>query len=318
MSVLQVKEMTDRTANVTGAGVEYTRTFLVQVDSRNDNARSIYFATPGQIPRYLEGHPDNIFSMMKTLGAKPATKHWQWWTFTANYDSDPLTVDQKDKEIPDPLDRRARISWRATMYQQSLHKDRKGNAILNSAGDPHDPQPERLARYWVATVKKNVTGIPTWVLDYDNVVNAASFTIQGRTVLPRCALLLPGGISDELEENGVKYHEIEFGLEFRKPPTLKASQVLDRETKKPKAAQGHDLVLLDQGLRSLQDVQVQFPFVGVAELPVNVTDGKGDLATSPVPLDGKGKQLFAPDFDTVFYFAYEVYDTADFTKLPLR
>ena len=314
MAVVSVAETTNRSANVTGSGVEYMRTFLVKVNATSDNARSIYFATSGQIPRYLEGHPDNIFSQMKRLGAKPATDHWQWWHFTAEYDSDPLTVDQRDREIPNPLDRRARISWKSVTYQQSIHKDKKGNAILNSAGDPHDPQPERLARYWVATVKKNVTGIPTWVLDYDNVTNQATFTIQGRTVLPRCALLLPGGISDELEENGVKYHEIEFGLEFRKAPTLKASQVFDRETKKAKTAQGHDLVLLDQGLRH---IITQGNILDIGKV-VNATDDKGDAATSPVPLDGIGGKLSKPEPDTVFYFAYEVYDTADFTKLPLR
>lgn len=313
MAVISVAETTDRDGNITGAGVEYRRTFLVRVDSRTDNARSIYFATPGQIPRYLEGHPDNLFSVMKTLGAKPTTNHWQWWTFTANYDSEPLTVDQKDKEIPNPLDRRARISWKSSTYQQTISKDRKGNAILNSAGDVHDPQPERLARFWVATVRKNVTGIPTWILDWDNVVNQASFTIQGRKVQPRCALLLPGGITDELEENGVRYHEIEFGLEFRRPLPIRASQVLDRETLKPKAFQGHDLVLLDNGLRYAV-TQGRITEIGV----FNAKDSYGEDVTSPVPLDGKGGVLASPEPDTVFNFAYEVYDTADFSQLPLR
>jgi hypothetical protein len=313
MAVTDVDETTVRDGSVTGTESDYTRTFRVRVDNRNDQLKSIYLATAGSLPRYLDPHPDNLFASCRKLAAKQATDHWQWWMITADYSSKPLTTEEKEREVENPLQRKAKIRWSRNRYMEPIDKDRKGNAILNSAGDYYDPPPERHASYWVAQVTKNVPSIPTWVLGpdmYDNVVNTATFTIQGRSVLPRCALLVPTGVSEELEENKVKYHELTFEIEFRRPPDIDGGRVLDPKTLKSVTQRGHDLVLLDQGLRVLRSSTA-------SEEPqiVNAKDDDENDVTSPVALDGEGHKHPSPKPDSVFYFAYEVYRPVDFSPI---
>ena len=313
MAVIEVKELTERPGSIAASSVEYTRTFRVRVDSPSDNLQSIYNATSGQLPRYLEPHPDNVFATCRSMPAKQPTKHWQWWEFRAEYTTAPLTNEERERKEQNPINRKARISWSRNRYAEPTVKDRFGKAILNSAGDYYDPPPERLTGYWVATVKKNVGQIPTWLLDYDNVVNQSSFSIQGRQVLPRCALFVPGSISDEQEENGVRFYELTYELEFRRKPDIPGSQILSPDTKKPVSTfGGHDLITLDQGLRYAV-TEGNVLDIGV----FNIKDDNGDDITSPAPLDGKGGKLDQPAPDTVFYFAYEIYRPVDFSVLPL-
>lgn len=312
MAVISVEETTVRDSLVTGTSLEYTRTFRVRVDSRSDQSWSIYLATPGQIPRYLEAHPENIFARLKGLKFTPTTDHWQWWTVTASYDSEPITTDQREKEKPNPMDRRAKIEWNRNRYTEPFLLDKRTFAVQNTAGDYFDPPPERLTGYWVASVTKNVPDLPEWVLDWDNVVNESEFQIQGRTVLPRCGLLVPNHMSDKLEENGYEYHQIKFDIEFRRPPSIPSGNVLHPKDRTPAdVIGGHDIIVLDQGLRERGGSAPDYSD------RVKVQDDDGSDVNQPVPLDGDGFKLGDPKPDTVFYLAFHGYATADFTQLPL-
>lgn len=312
MSVVSVEETTKRDSSVTGTSLEYTRTFRVRVDNRSDESWTIYLATVGSIPRYLEAHPENIFARLKGLKFSPTTDHWQWWTVVASYDSDPITTDQREKEKPNPMDRRAKIEWNRNRYTEPFLIDKRKFAVQNTAGDYFDPAPERLTGYWVASITKNVSEIPTYVLYWDNVVNEAGFTIQGREVLPRCALLVPNHISDKLEENGYEYYVLKYDLEFRRPPPIPDGQVLHPKDRTPVTdIGGHDILVLDQGLRERSGSSPNYNDRS------KIQDDDGSDVNQPVPLDGDGFKLGDPKPDTVFYLAYHGYPTADFTQLPM-
>lgn len=312
MSVVSVEETTKRDSSVTGTSLEYTRTFRVRVDNRSDESWTIYLATVGSIPRYLEAHPENIFARLKGLKFTPTTDHWQWWTVTASYDSEPITTDQREKEKPNPMDRRAKIEWNRNRYTEPFLIDKRKFAVQNTAGDYFDPAPERLTGYWVASITKNVSEIPKYVLDWDNVVNEAGFTIQGREVLPRCALLVPNHISDKLEENGYEYYMLKYDLEFRRPPPIPDGQVLHPKDRTPVTdIGGHDVLVLDQGLRERSGSSPNYNDRS------KIQDDDGSDVNQPVPLDGDGFKLGDPKPDTVFYLAYHGYLTADFTQLPM-
>lgn len=289
MAVIEVRELNDRGGSADLSAAESTRNLRVRVDSPADTEFTI-MADP-RIPRYLAPHPGNLFSTCRRLQIR-MLQHWQWWMVTAEYSTAPLQQDEKDRsENPNPLDRRARIRWSSQQYRKPVWKDRDGKAILNSAGQPFDPLPEIDASHWVATVTKNMTFVPSWLLEYEDAVNSDGYTIDGLSVEPKKSKLMHLDIGDVQEENGYEFRPVSFTIEFRKD--------------------GWDLEILDAGFEELAD--------GPDGEPTRILDKRGNFVSHPWPLNADGLAIKPkPTPDNAHYIKSPSYEEKPFAVLPLQ
>lgn len=275
-------------------GVDDTRDTLrwrIVTDNKYDTAQTIYppLAASGLLPKQFEPHPANIFLTCRSVRIDNQADSPYHWTATAEYSSAPIKESDKEKqEKPNPVDRRAKIRWSTTNYQHVFVEDINGKAVVNSAGDYFAEQPEVERSYWRASITKNLTAIPTWVLDLDNPVNESQFSIQGLQVPPETGRLCNLAVGDREIENGFEYYPLSFDIEFRK--------------------NGWKIKPLDQGFRFIN--------LDTGELE-NITDANGDPITSPHLLDGLGQKLANPSPDTAVFLEFDGYELFDFNNLPL-
>ena len=177
-----------------------------------------------------------------------------------------------------------------------VEEDIAGNAILNSAGERFPDPPEKDASHWTATVTKNVSSVPPWILDYNDCpVNDDEFDIGGITVFAGCARLYEIRISDLQEENGIEYYPVTITIEFRK--------------------EGWDGRYLNQGFCEIVDVD-DVPTKVLATV-WNEEAQEFQLASSPVLLDANGYQIENPEPSDATFEDYEIYEEMDFDVLPL-
>jgi hypothetical protein len=92
------------------------------------------------------------------------------------YSSDPIIASGS------PFNDPAEISWTTEQYSRIFQYDTYGAAILNSANEAPTPGVQDSDAYWVASVRKNVTSIPTWLLNFRNSINSSPFRVDGTTV----------------------------------------------------------------------------------------------------------------------------------------
>ena len=175
---------------VSGAELDYSRPYdstsrlqwLAVTNSNADSEATVYQygLDNGILPLpYVSPHPTLNGHYCRSVKVRQASGAPRHWTIDAEYSSAP-TRDGDNEE--NPLLRPAKITWRTNQYRQAIDKDITGKAILNSAGDYFDPPVEVDVAYWTFTVKKNVADVPTYILDYENAVNNAAFTIRGLTI----------------------------------------------------------------------------------------------------------------------------------------
>ncbi len=99
---------------------------------------------------------------------------------TATYSTDPIVA------AGSPYNDPAEISWNTEQVSRIYQFDQSGNAVLNSANQAFVPGVQDSDAYWVASVKKNVTYVPFWILNFRNAINNAPFVIDNKTVKQYC------------------------------------------------------------------------------------------------------------------------------------
>lgn len=319
MSIDTCQEQFDqRGGDATGIEIGDDRYFLIKSNDKYDTSISIRDdgCARGLLPNYLSPHPDNVFATCRRLRITQKVGSI-WWTAQAEYSTKPLTEDEKEREEPNPLDRRAKISWSTRSYTEPIDKDIDGNPVMNSAGDSFDPPVEREASYWVATVEKNMLAVPTWIIEYENAINESSYNIDGLDVDPECSRLTGLSISERLEENNVTYRRVGFQIEFRAPPNGENYQD-GGETNDPITPKGWTKCVLDEGLRHVPYRDENGDTIPIDQLKkVNITDEQGELITSPALLDGLGMAIPQPTAADAKYLCWTVYHKRDFSVLPL-
>lgn len=299
-----------RIGAVTGSEASESLSWLVKTDSARESMATLY--AYGGLPAYLTPHPQNPFATLRKLSYRPVEETADGvgaYLVTGEYSSAPLSQDDRDKAIPNPLDRPAKITVKSKPVMEAYDKDIEGNAIVNTAGDPPDPPLERPVPRWVFTVTKNVASVPLWFLDYEETVNDADFEIKGVTVLEGCAKLSGITISEDMKENNVDFLQLGFEIEVKKaPPSTNVREGKEPEnTFEPK---GWTTVLLNQGLREKIDEGS-----GVFSI-VNMTDSNGDQLTAPSLLDEDGAKITNP-YETAIFLAWETLESKDFSVLPV-
>jgi len=229
------------------------------------------------------------------------------WDIDCHY-SDEFEI--KTNPLLDP----AKIQWNTEQFQTPVWRDRDGNAIINSAGDPFDPPAEKDDSRWTAVITKNVAAIPAWFFAFQDAVNSSSFTLDGKTIAAGEAKMSGINVSETQERNGVSYRVLTMTMHFR-------GEGDDAGSSGYGTGGGSDefepweLVMLDAGMRELSNVGSGSG--GDAELRHIKNPGDGEPVSSPVPLDGAGEALDSPTPGTAVYLGFEVYFERDFNLLPL-
>jgi hypothetical protein len=240
------------------------------------------------LPVIGEVHPDDAGAWCTTLQVDPSDP-WKGWTVTAEY-----STERELAEIPtsDP----AEITWGSEQFQKAAITNYAGEAIVNSAGDPFDP-PIMIddSRPYV-TVSKNLATVPTWVMTYQDAVNSASFIVDGVTVGAGLAKMQNISVSPKQSRNGTSFRTVTFTIHLQKQGWL--SKVLDagfRQIVDSGSGSGSG----SPGLENIRNL------------------GDDELPAAPVPLDGAGRALENPTPANAVYRYDTVYETKDFSALPL-
>jgi hypothetical protein len=286
---------------VAGRDAEFGRTseetsrlkYLAVTDSRYDTEITVaaYGVANNILPTpYQDYHPEIGGHLCRNLRLRQIDGEPLHWEIEAAFGTQPIREDEREEN---PLNRPARISWRSNQYRLPVDKDLSGQATINSAGDYFIPPVERDASHWVATVRKNVAVVPSFIIDYTDAVNNSSFTIDGNVVGQYVAKIVDIDISEEKNERGYLFREFGYSIEFR--PVDK----------------WHPVKVLNQGMRAIYDVPG-------TDKRRQITDGGTPPRpiSSPVPLDASGMVLVNPTPSTATYKSFSLYPLRSFHVLP--
>jgi len=252
--------------------------------------------------------PSNPLLLCRRVLPKQDKKSPLHWVVTAEYSTEYLSKQEKDaQQYQNPVDRPSSIKWNTAKYNKPVVYDTGNNLILNSAGDPFDPPPEKDASRWTATVTKNVPAVPSYILDYCDAVNSEQFTIQGLPVAQYVAKIMSIEIGEEQaaqisEFQEQTYFTFTYTLEFRSAQVTRNSGVKEPE--------GWLLRLLDQGFREKD------PNDSTKRRHIKDDASPAKFVTHPWPLDGTGKKLADPKVSTAKQRNFDVYNYISFSNLP--
>lgn len=259
---------------------------------------------------YFTFHPLNPWLVLKPIKIKQSDETPQLFKATLTYDSEPITQREKEKsQYPNPLMRPAKVRWRTDHEDEAAQINRKGKAILNSAGEYFDPPLTRKRRFLTAVVTKNVAGFPDWAWDLIGCVNTTTFVLDGRTIAAGRAMLDDIQLSEWKEEGDpddpggvLQYREVTFEVAVKR----KRDPRFVGETGIPSPWQ---LEVLDQGLHEKKSGKL-----------IRIMDDQKppQPIAQPVCLDGTGKKLASPTPSNAVYITDDDFEfTADLSALPL-
>lgn len=299
MSVIYMRPRAGRQADF-GKITEWsaTREWLAKTNNRFDEENVIlgYGYSQGILPvPFVNVLGTNPLLLCRKVMPKQEKNSPQHWVITAEYSSEWLSKQEKDEQqYPNPVDRPAKISWASTKYNKPCIFDSSNNLILNSAGDPFDPPAEFDQSRWTFKVSKNVDSVPSWIIDYTDAVNNATFTVQGVSVNQYCAKIMSIEISDEqtaqIDANTeITYFVFSYSVEIR--------------------AETWKLQLLDQGFRQKGSDSTKREHIKDDATPAK-------FVSKPWPLDGAGKKLSNPTPSTAKILKFDVYNYKPFNILP--
>lgn len=261
----------------------YSITHLVEAGSQYDGVNTITAVSGLPLIGWL--HPEDSGAYCNGLDVTNPDP-WKHWEVTATYSS-------KWPVYEDPTAEPAIIGpWTTSKYQQPLVFDYDDKLVLNSAGDFYDPPVMKDFNRRVVTVQKNVASVPSWILDYEDAVNSAAFTLGGLLIGAGKAKCDSVEISIPLYRNDIKYYTVSMSFHL--------SRI------------GWKTRVLDAGFRELNDAEDGLQLIKVINL-----DGQAEYPPMPVPLDGSGHKLTLPTPATAVYKEYQSYRELPFSALPL-
>lgn len=293
MALLYIKPIPGREADIGKfQDWKFRRQWTVMTDTRAYHEGAVllegiaagYFPTP-----FFSFHPDDLRFLCKRLSARQDTKSPLHWRVTAEWDTAPWDDDDEEE----PQDRRAKITWSTVKYQKAIERDRDGKAILNSAKDYFDPPPLKDLSRWTITVTKNLTNIPTSILDYADKINGADWSVDGIDVPKNAAKMMSIGIGDKQREGNIDYRQLSYTVEFDTVDLWKGKY-------------------LNQGYNEITDPSTNPPTKKRCQIGRPPKD-----AVSPQMLDANGKMIAAPTPANATFQEYNVHEEMDFSVLPV-
>jgi hypothetical protein len=284
MSVLTFKEIhsgrdaDDDVGQRKAAVGRYTRVFRVTTDSNDDDGAVVKASAPSLGVQ----HPSDPRAFLRRRRARNESFSKRVWIVTCAYSTE---FEIEENPLADPAD----IDWVTEQFQRPFVKDRNGDAILNSAGNYYDRPVDGDDSRWTANVVKNVSAVPTWLLDYRDAVNSDAFVLDGLSVAIGEAKMQAIRISRQQERNDVPYRVLTMTIALNGDGWAKEE--------------------LDQGFQEKHPERLNERR--------QILDDQGDPVTTPVMLDGTGQRLQDPEPDTAVYRSHDIYQEQPFSDLPL-
>jgi len=208
------------------------------------------------------------------------------WKVEVGYSS------ERNYDPTDPDNDEVLITFNSEIYQEAVVQDKNGNAIMNSANDPFDPPATIDNNQLIVTISSNHKAIPPWVLDYQNAVNAAAFTVSGLSI----------------GQGNAKVNRITVGSRQVRGTESYYSLSTEMHIKKT----GWRLEPLDSGMQQ-KEIGADNQPTGKL-IPIYLADQ--EIATAPFPLDGNGLADYDSTPATATFLDFQVHDELDFTNLP--
>jgi hypothetical protein len=255
----------------------YSRTFLLEATSQSDGPYAV--GSNASLPKIGSPHPEDSDAYCVRLRIDNSNP-WKGWTAIAEYSDERVITEN-------PLDDGVQIDWGSEQFQRPAVFDINGSAIVNSAGDPFDPQLMMDDSRRVVTVEANLPFVPTWILDYQDAVNSDTFNIDGIIVAAGCAKIQSVTVGPVKRRNGIAYRIVRLVIHLQRDGWLLASQ--------------------DIGFREIA-------YGGVQNIKNPVDE---ELPGAPVPLDGAGVSQSNPTAASGVILSFTVYKTRAFASLPL-
>lgn len=279
---------------------EYRRFFMVESNLTSE-LEALVATAPG-IPFYGEAHPSDLGAFAKeyTLTREPDNRFI--WYVEVLYDS---TVESKEREPADPLDRTPKVSWESTQTQKFIWKDRDGDAIKTEAGEYFIDTPTIDEVRWVITIESNETAPTdlTWLLTYPNTLNDSSVTVDGVSFSAETLKCQGVTISSPQIENNVTHRKVKVVLHYN--------------------PDGWDLEILHRGFQQVNPlypsdgepeiVPIKLPLVDDQGVLLGTNDPIREKVSSAYLLDSIGQAIVDPSTFAPSYLTFDVYTTKDFT-----
>jgi hypothetical protein len=256
----------------------WERVYRVITDDPADDAPTAMAAVPVSPG---DAHPEDSLAFANSAQARQGATRLVWLV-TISYTS--------EREYhPNPVNDPAVITWDGEPFQRPLIRDKNGKAVLNSAGDPFDPPIMRDDNRPVVNVSKNVASVPGYVLNYRDVTNSDTFTVDGIPVTPGKGKIKWIPVSEWKQRNGFYYRTLNIQIHLNP----------DGWTFRP----------LDQGYREKDPND--------ATKRRHIRDDEKKPVSQPVLLDGQGKKLANPSVQNAVFLNFDGFGAAPFSILPL-
>jgi len=276
----------------------YTRVFRVTTNSNMDDAVTVAQGVGISLGAV---YPTDPAARCRRIRPRNESFSKRVWIVTYSYSTGPEIEE-------DPTNDPAEITWSGQVFEAEYYQDRWGDFICNSAGDYFDPPVKGDKPRWIVTVKKNMAVVPSWILQYQNAVNAAEFTLDGVTIPARCAKISSIQIGPWENRNDIAYRQVQLEIH------LQAGRDVNSGSGGIVHVGGWDTVLLDAGLYQKDTCGGSGSGPGLGR---KWCTHQGEPVKRPVCLDGHGCQLQDPSPSNAVYLIKYLYEEKDFSILPL-
>lgn len=205
---------------------ESDRMFVVTMSSAADDEYSV--ATTALIPSMFEPHPSRPGLWVSDIDIRNMDESAYLWICHVHYSDN---VEDPEQKKDTPLDKPIKDSYGHNSYtlpategwlidpDTGIESSTK-TAIVSSAGEAFDPPEERNASRISIAMELNLANVPSWLLEYNDVINDDAVTIRGIT-FPKYTLRINTRISELQIEKGIPYRQVLFDLESREETFLK-------------------------------------------------------------------------------------------------
>jgi hypothetical protein len=278
MTVNYVEEIASGRRGTNDKGARsYSRAFRLNTTQQSEGPYAV--GSHPSLPIIGSTHPEDSGAWCTTLTVENSDP-WKGWTVTADYST--------ERELAtDPTNDPAVITVHSEQFQKVAETDINGDSVCNSAGDPFDPPYMMDDSRRVISISKNMSGHPSWILSYADVVNSDSFVVKGVTYAVGVGKVQRVSIGETQTRNGVPFVVVTIEIHCQRD--------------------GWILRPLDAGFREKSGA-------GMINI-LNTIDF--ERPSAPVPLDGSGLAQAQPTSASAVYGAYTIYTTAAFSALPL-
>jgi len=278
MTVNYVEEMPEGRKATNDKGTRsYSRAFRLNTTQQSEGPYIV--GSHPSLPIIGSTHPEDSGAWCTTLTVENSDP-WKGWTVTADYST--------ERELAtDPTNEPAVITVHSEQFQKVAETDINGDSVCNSAGDPFDPPYMMDDSRRVISISKNMSGHPSWILSYADVVNSDSFVVKGVTYAVGVGKVQRVSIGETQTRNGVPFVVVTLEIHCQRD--------------------GWILKPLDAGFREKSGA-------GMINI-LNTIDF--ERPSAPVPLNGSGLAQAQPTSASAVYGSFTIYTTAAFSALPL-